>query len=111
MVKWGTMSGLPAPAGGPFGGNYRVRALAGLRVHKMPGALMPRGTVAAALCYPGVGDKPPRLGGFGAVNAPSTGYWLKKNEFPQVIGYLTAITALFWLAYLIGTHVGHLHVA
>ena len=36
---------------------------------------------------------------------------MKKNEFPQVIGYLTALTALFWLAYLIGTHVGHLHVA
>jgi hypothetical protein len=71
---------------------------------------MPRlGTVAPALCCPDVGDKPPRLGGFGAVNAPST--VMKKNEFALVIGYLTALTALFWLAYLIGTHVGHIHVA
>ena len=36
---------------------------------------------------------------------------MKKNEFALVIGYLTALTALFWLAYLIGTHVGHIHVA
>jgi hypothetical protein len=71
---------------------------------------MPRlGTVAAALCCPGVGNKHHRLGGFGAVNAHST--VMKKNEFALVIGYLTALTALFWLAYLIGTHVGHIHVA
>ena len=43
------------------------------------------------------------------VNAPST--VMKENEFPLVIGYLTALTALFWLAYLIVTHVGHIHVA
>jgi hypothetical protein len=36
---------------------------------------------------------------------------MKKNEFPLFIGYLTALTALFWLVYLIGTHVGHIHVA
>ena len=68
---------------------------------------MPRlGTVAAALCCPGVSPtwRLRRL-----VNAPST--VMKTNEFPLVIGYLTAITALFWLAYLIGTHVGHIHVA
>jgi hypothetical protein len=75
----------------------------------MLGAAMGMGTVAAALCCLGVGDKPPRLGGFGAVKAPST--VMKKNEFPLVIGYLTALTAPFWLAYLIGTHVGHLPVA
>ena len=45
---------------------------------------MPRlGTVAAALCCPGVGDKPHRLGGFGAVNAPST-VMKKKKGGPAV---------------------------